>query len=151
MKKRIALVFLTTILIFTLASCTPFWKPTEEELLMMEQTLGAANAAEAALFATMDALCTSGTIPADKCSDGYALDKEWQLNYQLAMTAISDYRAGVGGIEMISKYYPQAIASGIRTIALIKDLIASKPATAKMLNSGMQKFERTLKRAESQK
>ena len=143
--KKVVGYAVVVLMLLALASCTPFWKPSESDLVMMEQTLGAANVAEIALFTTMDALCAAGTLPADKCADGYGLDKEWQLSYSLAIGAIADYRSGVGGVEMIQKYYPQAIATGVRIITLIKDLIASKPATAGAFKNGVSKFERNIK------
>jgi len=106
------------------------WKPTEDQLNQYETNLQLANFTEAGLFVVLDSLCASQLLTRPQCIAGYGADMEWDNAFALAMSAISDYRNGVGSQETMTRIVREATAAALRITKLIKDIIASKATTA---------------------
>jgi len=136
--KKVAMLFvvLLTALAFGSGCATLGWKPSEDQLLQYEQTLGIANYTEAGLFIVFDTLCSSAVLNESQCTIGYAADTEWDNAYTLAMGAIADYRAGKTDIETMQKLVSAATASAVRIVRLIKELVADKSSTVKAHKAG---------------
>jgi len=135
-KLAMIVVVLLTALAFGSGCATLGWKPSEDQLLQYEQTLGMANFTEAGLYVVLDSLCGSAILNEAQCKVGYAADTEWDNAYTLAMGAIADYRAGKTDIETMQKLVSAATASAIRITKLIKELLGSKPSTVKAQTAG---------------
>jgi hypothetical protein len=136
--KKVAMLFmiLLTALAFGSGCATLGWKPTPEQVDQYESNLLIANSGELAVFIVFDTLCSSSILKPEQCTAGYAADTEWDNVYGLAMQAIADYRAGKTEAEMVQKYVRECTAAGVRIVALIKSILADKPATQALHSKG---------------
>jgi hypothetical protein len=139
MKKVWTLMgVLVMVVAFGSGCATLGFKPSEDQLIQYEQNLGIANFTEAGIFVVFDQLCAAKTLDENSCVIGYAADLEWNNAYTLAMGAIADYRAGKTDQATMKKLVSEATGAALRIVALIKNLNASKPATAQMKNKAIK-------------